>query len=90
MSDPQRTDPSRLWLSRIELSPDAAAHRRRLSVIEFAALQSAIEHLAMVTSRPIREVAERVLGGVEEIIEGHDLEPFAALLVDIFTENGLE
>ena len=77
------------WLHEVKLTGRAADYRREMGVSEFKALQRAIEHLALVTERPIQEVAERVLGSVGATLaeEEAPLDGFLSLVEDIIHEN---
>lgn len=75
------------WLHEIALSEDAAAVRRTLAPSEFLQLQRAIEHLALVSRRPIAEIAERMMRGVRELEDGGDGTTFGRLIADVLDEH---
>lgn len=76
------------WLAELPLSETAAAVRRTLSPPMFADLQQSIEHLSLITERPIQEVAERLLCSVQAMADGDGPDTFLDLLEDIIEENG--
>jgi hypothetical protein len=82
-----RKDTAMHWLNELELDEKAAAVRRTLAPTEFVRLQVAIEHLSLVTSRPVVEVANRLLASVGGMVEGDGPDPFLSLINDIIEEN---
>lgn len=75
------------WLQYVPLSPKGAQVRRILSVWEFNHLQTSIEHLALVTERPIAEVADRLLCSFTDMLHDIGTDTFLALLDDIAAEH---
>lgn len=77
------------WFAEMPLSAKAAAVRSSLSVVEYRYVKESIENLSMVTQRPIREVAERLLASMSDVGDGHGLETdsFFSLIKDICEEN---
>lgn len=75
------------WLKDIPLNEAASAVRRSLSPPELASLQRSIEHFALISDRPVVEIAERVLCSTQAMLEGEGSEDFMALLADIIEEN---
>ena len=75
------------WLQEIPLSSKAADTRRTLAPDEFRAVQRAAENLALITARPVAEVADRLLCSIQSMADGEGSEEFMSLLADIVAEN---
>lgn len=75
------------WLASVPLSGEAAAIRRTLSVGEFCAAQRAIEYFALLSDRPLAELAARVLVGVQDMHDAGDGEALAGLVEDVRDEQ---
>lgn len=77
------------WLHEIPLSDKAAEVRRGLGVIEFNAIQRSVEHLSLVTSKPIPEMAERLLCSIAATMVEDEpiLGDFLTMIEEIIEEN---
>lgn len=75
------------WLQEMKLSEQAATVRRTLTPAEFTSLQLSIERLSLVTSRPIAEVAERLLCSYQTMLDGDGPEDFISLVCDVLEDR---
>jgi len=75
------------WLQELPLSPAAAAERQKLTPEEFQSVQTALEHLALVSEIPVIELAEALIGALVSMSDKNDIDPFMMLLERIIQEN---
>jgi hypothetical protein len=74
------------WLAEIPLSEPAAAVRRRLGVRDWQFIEHSVENLALISTRPVSEIAERLLVSVEEMSIGDGTDSFERLLGDVLDD----
>lgn len=78
---------TRHWLHELPLTGRAAAMRRELSAGEFPSVEASVERLAMITDRPVLELAERLLRGMWAILNHQGPAVMFDLLADVIGDE---
>jgi hypothetical protein len=75
------------WLDALDLTPRAATIRAGLEPESILYLEDAIECFASVSDRPVDELAERVLCGLGDLLDGLGAHRLLLLVCDVLNDD---
>jgi len=76
-----------LFFDTMPLSANAVAVVQTMTPIQRRHLVDAVEHFALISHRPIVEIAERLLRGYDDVIAGRGSQRLSDLIVDVLMDD---